>query len=113
MGESLSFDAYVQRMRHPGRWGSQLELMALCQRHNLNAIVHQNQQPAYEMGSAARDARCIQLSYHDGEHYNSIRYQWDLAPGQPAQHLTLLQLKGGGEDAERREDVQQVRELLP
>jgi hypothetical protein len=111
--ENLSFYSYVQRMRHPGRWGSQLELMALCQRHNVNAIVHQSGRPAYEMGNAARDARCIQLSYHDGEHYNSIRFAFDLSPGQPAQHLSLVQLKGSGDESEESEDVQQVRELLP
>lgn len=113
--ESLSFEAYVQRMRHPGKWGCQLELMALCRQHNVNAIVHQCGRPAYEMGNAPRDARCIQLSYHDGEHYNSIRFAWDIALGQPVQHLSLQQLRpSAGEDAdEDTEDVLQVREFLP
>jgi len=113
--ESESFSAYVGRMRHPGRWGSQLELMALCRRYGVNAIVHQSGQKAYEMVFAPQEARCIQLSYHDGEHYNSIRFAWDCAPGQPAQHLSLLQL-GHGDSAdgdEEGEDVQQVRECLP
>lgn len=115
-----SFEAYVHRMRHPGRWGSQLELMALCRHYGVNAIVHQSGRPAYEMDFAPREARCIQLSYHDGEHYNSIRFAWDLAAGEPAQFLTLQMLRGtdsvegsGGAGAEEPEDVQQVRECLP
>eukprot|EP00928_Gymnodinium_smaydae_P087274 TRINITY_DN71553_c0_g1_i1.p1 TRINITY_DN71553_c0_g1~~TRINITY_DN71553_c0_g1_i1.p1 ORF type:complete len:340 (+),score=53.35 TRINITY_DN71553_c0_g1_i1:97-1116(+) len=114
--ESLSFEAYVQRMRHPGRWGSQLELMALCRHHNVNAIVHQSEMPSYEMGTAPPEARCIQLSYHDGEHYNSVRFVWDLEPGLPAQHLSLLQLRGtggGNSEAEETEEMREVREFLP
>lgn len=113
--ESESFRDYVQRMRHAGRWGSQLELMALCRRYSVNAIVHQSGLPAYEMDFAPREARCIQLSYHDGEHFNSIRFSWDLALGQPAQFLSLLQLRGSepGDEAEESEEARQVRECLP
>lgn len=113
--ESESFDSYIAGMRHPGCWGSQLELMALCRRNNVNAIVHQLGSPAYEMVFAPREARCIQLSYQDGEHFNSIRFAWDLAAGQPAQHLSLLQLRGAGgeDDQEDSEDVRLVRECLP
>ncbi|CAE7586887.1 Otud3, partial [Symbiodinium necroappetens] len=39
------------------------------------------------------DARCLQLSYHDGEHYNSVRFEWDLCPGKPVSFLSLQQLK--------------------
>lgn len=106
----ISFDAYVQRMRSPGSWGSQLELMALCRKHEVNVIVHQSGSPSYEMLFASLDARCLQLSYHDGEHYNSVRFSWDT-PGSPALHFSLQQLRPGGE--ENSEAVQQVRDLLP
>lgn len=118
--EEESFEAYVRSMRDPGRWGSQLELMALCRHHGVNAIVHQSGRPAYEMVFAPREARCIQLSYHDGEHYNSIRFAWDLAAGQPAQFLTLQMLRSNDcaegaakADSEEPEDVRLVREMLP
>ena len=38
-----------------------------------NVIVHQVGSPSYEMEFSPADARCLQLSYHDGEHYNSVR----------------------------------------
>lgn len=112
--EGLSFDAYVENMRSPGCWGSQLELIALCQRYELNARVHQSGQLPWDMVKAGQDARCIQVSYHDGEHFNSVRFSWDLVSGQPAHNYSLLQLQGNvdAEDAEGAE-VRQVRELLP
>merc|ERR1712232_1504907 len=48
----MSFEAYVNRMGYPGFWGSQLELMALCKKHNVNALVHQVSGPTYEMGAS-------------------------------------------------------------
>ena len=31
-----SFESYVYKMRRPGTWGSQLELMALCQSYGVS-----------------------------------------------------------------------------
>jgi len=92
--EEESFEAYVEHMRSPARWGSQLELMALCRRHEVNAIVHQHGLPAYEMVFAPPEARCIQVSYHDGEHYNSVRFATDMEPGRPARFLSLREVRG-------------------
>ncbi|CAK0905229.1 unnamed protein product, partial [Prorocentrum cordatum] len=106
-----SFEAYVEHMRSPARWGSQLELMALCRRHEVNAIVHQHGMPAYEMVFAPLEARCIQVSYHDGEHYNSVRFATDMEPSQPARFLSLREVRGRAEAS--REDVRRVGEVLP
>lgn len=108
--EEESFEAYVEHMRSPARWGSQLELMALCRKHEVNAIVHQHGMPAYEMVFAPPEARCVQVSYHDGEHYNSVRFATDMEPGRPARFLSLREVRG---QAERREDVRRVGEGLP
>eukprot|EP00746_Dinoflagellata_sp_MGD_P167260 gnl/MRDRNA2_/MRDRNA2_97746_c0_seq1.p1 gnl/MRDRNA2_/MRDRNA2_97746_c0~~gnl/MRDRNA2_/MRDRNA2_97746_c0_seq1.p1 ORF type:complete len:345 (+),score=79.64 gnl/MRDRNA2_/MRDRNA2_97746_c0_seq1:83-1117(+) len=110
--DSESFQDYVQHMRSPCRWGSQLEMMALCQRHVVNAIVHQAGRPPYEMVFAPLDAKCIQLSYHDGEHYNSIRFAGDTETGKPASCLSLKQVRGELNEEESPE-TQHVRESLP
>mmetsp|Transcript_25277 Transcript_25277/g.84411 ORF Transcript_25277/g.84411 Transcript_25277/m.84411 type:complete len:352 (-) Transcript_25277:43-1098(-) len=109
-----TFEHYLERMRGPGVWGSQLELTALCQKYKVNAIVHQASMPSYEMVMAALEARCIQLSYHDGEHYNSIRFASDLAWGQAPKFLSLRQIRGASsEGGEEGEIIHRVRELLP
>lgn len=106
-----SFEAYVQKMRRPGTWGSQLELMAICQSFQVNAILHQSGLPSYEMmaGADSLESQCIQLSYHDGEHYNSVRFAWDLEG--PVKPLSLAQLKGKSNDL--KDLVDQVKYSLP
>lgn len=110
--DDCSFEEYITRMQSPCQWGSQVELMALCRMRGVNAIVHQFDRPTYEMIFAPISAHCIQLSYHDGEHYNSIRLVSESGHGQPASLLSLEQIRthGGGEESK---EVQQVRESLP
>eukprot|EP00438_Fugacium_kawagutii_P034306 Skav200269 [mRNA] locus=scaffold93:50824:52177:- [translate_table: standard] len=38
----------------------------------------------------------MQISYHDGEHFNSVRFSWDLEG--PVKPLSLSQLKGGQDE---------------
>ncbi|CAE8692223.1 unnamed protein product [Polarella glacialis] len=113
--EGVSFDGYVEQMRSPCKWGSQLELMAICRRNGINAIVHQNNLPPYEMVFAPLGARCLQLSYHDGEHYNSVRFASDMAPGKPARCLSLQQLRKVSQvDTDVSPEIlQRVRDGLP
>lgn len=104
-----SFESYVYKMRRPGTWGSQLELMALCQSYGVNAIVHQSGLPSYEMVFSPQESPCMQISYHDGEHFNSVRFAWDLEG--PVKHFSLAQLKGNGEKMKGL--VEQVTYSLP
>ena len=39
---SCDYGSYVQKMRRPGTWGSQLELMAICQSFGVNAILQRS-----------------------------------------------------------------------
>jgi len=104
-----SFESYVSKMERPGTWGSQLELMAICQSYGVNAIVHQSGLPSYEMVFSPEENQCMQISYHDGEHFNSVRFAWDMEG--PVKHLSLAQLKGKSEKLKNL--VEQVKYSLP
>ncbi|CAJ1439027.1 unnamed protein product [Effrenium voratum] len=107
----LSFEAYVEKMRSPGNWGSQLELMAICREFAVNVIVHQLGLPSYEMVFSPDDSKCLQLSYHDGEHYNSVRFAWDMTEA-PVTHLSLRQMKGQSEE-KMKSLLEELRHSLP
>lgn len=67
-----SFEEYCESMMEDGRWGGYPELVALSHSEKLNIIVHQLDAPKFEIISPS--ANCtIHLSYHMGEHYNSVR----------------------------------------
>ena len=75
--EDKDFEAYVARLRTDGEWAGQVELIAAAQALSVHIVVHQLEHPSYRIESqqaaAAAAAGDIHLSYHDGEHYNSVR----------------------------------------
>lgn len=67
-----SFENYCKRMKQLGTWAGNLELQAVSMCFNVNIVVHQLNMPKYEIANHS-NARTIHLSYHNGEHYNSVR----------------------------------------
>lgn len=82
------FADYCMRMGRSTTWGSQLEIQALSQSRKVNVYVFQtgglstikmvNFDPA--------TAQCVTVSYHDGQHYNSVL----RIPSESADHLSPL-----------------------
>ena len=85
--EDTDFEAYVARMRSDGEWAGQVELIAAAQALRVHIVVHQLEYPSYRIecrtgsqaasgqakgGSGLKELREIHVSYHDGEHYNSV-----------------------------------------
>ena len=70
--DDATFEDYVERMRRDGEWGGQPELLAAVQALRVDIVVHQSPLPSYKLESSAPDATTIHISYHDGEHYNSV-----------------------------------------
>lgn len=68
------FDDYCRRMRSSATWGSQLEIQALSQSRNVNVFIFQTDGKATIKMINFDDpsTQCITVSYHDGEHYNSV-----------------------------------------
>jgi OTU domain-containing protein 3 len=71
----MPFDRYVNEMRRNGTWGGNLELQAMSVLLDCNIVVHQLSLPRYELlnHTPVDKFRTIHLSYHDGEHYASVR----------------------------------------
>ena len=72
-------------------------------RHCPRQVVHQHEHPSYriECANASKDVRDIHLSYHDGEHYNSVRPLRRAKEPLPAVggRFAALQPSGGGDGA--------------
>lgn len=66
------FDDYLARMSRPGTWGGNLELQALSLVLEVNINIFMMGAPVWEIVNFPR-SRSISLSYHEGEHYNSVR----------------------------------------
>ena len=109
--EDKDFESYVERMGADGEWAGQVELIAAAQALRVNIIVHQLEHPSYRIDCAAGDPavrkeakplREIHISYHDGEHYNSVHSKAATRP------VGAKNVKGGskgGNDGEPAVDA--------
>jgi len=71
--DDVPFEKYVAQMAKNGTWGGNIELQAMSLAFNVNITIHQLDLPRWEVNNFGNTARNIHVSYHDGEHYNSIR----------------------------------------
>lgn len=82
------FDEYLARMRSDAEWGGNFELAAVVRCFGVHVIVHQLEAPRYQLTNHEKSGvRTIHISYHDGEHYNSVRILGDVAHDGPAREI--------------------------
>ncbi|KAI8477500.1 MAG: hypothetical protein J3K34DRAFT_515825 [Monoraphidium minutum] len=81
--DDQGFDTYIKRMRKDGVWGGHMELQALSLLAGANIYVYQEGQPRWTVRNHPDSAPSIHISYHGGEHYNSVRLLDDYSRGPP------------------------------
>ena len=75
--EERSLSNYVSEMRHDGAWGTQMQIVALCKRYNVDCVIFRPDGLHYRIEcdlTDERDARILMLSHHDEEHFNEVRF---------------------------------------
>ena len=74
-----TIDEYCDIMAKDAVWGGQLEMNALANAYKFNVIVHQVDNPsmAQVFHEPIGNVPTVHLSYHLGEHYNSVRRKDD------------------------------------
>ncbi|GAB4848995.1 OVARIAN TUMOR DOMAIN-containing deubiquitinating enzyme 7, variant 2 [Ancistrocladus abbreviatus] len=87
--DEVPFDEYCQSMGKDGTWAGHMELQAASLVTHSNICIHRNMSPRwYIRNFNDKGVRMIHLSYHDGEHYNSVRLKEDPADG-PARPIII------------------------
>ena len=73
--DDIPFDRYIARLRKKGTHAGNDAIVAFARLHNLNVVIHQLNQPIWEIPLAKdpRTTRELHITYHDGEHYSSVR----------------------------------------
>lgn len=80
--DDVPFDDYCKSMEKDGTWAGHMELQAASLVTHSNICIHRHMSPRwYIQNFDNRDSRMLHLSYHDGEHYNSIRLKEDSCSG--------------------------------
>lgn len=88
--DDVPFDDYIEEMEKDGEWGGNLEIQALSIRYQFNVIVHQLDAPIFGITNFDPNVvRTIHLTYHLGEHYNSVRLADDFNNNEPPEPIPL------------------------
>ncbi|KAI5684525.1 hypothetical protein M9H77_05753 [Catharanthus roseus] len=87
--DEVPFDEYCGSMEKDGTWAGHMELQAASLVTRSNICIHRHMSPRwYIRNFDNHEAKMIHLSYHDGEHYNSVRSKEDPCTG-PAMAITI------------------------
>ncbi|WCJ31234.1 OVARIAN TUMOR DOMAIN-containing deubiquitinating enzyme 7 [Euphorbia peplus] len=87
--DEIPFDEYCQSMEKDGTWAGHMELQAASLVTRSNICIHQYTLPRwYIRNFDQHGVRMVHLSYHDEEHYNSVRLKEDTCSG-PARPITI------------------------
>lgn len=90
--DDVPFDEYCQSMGKDGTWAGHMELQAASLVTQNNICIHRDMSPRWYIRNFENQrARMIHLSYHDGEHYNSVRLKEDQCSG-PAMPVIIKQV---------------------
>ncbi|KAL4378946.1 hypothetical protein GQ457_02G007940 [Hibiscus cannabinus] len=80
--DDVPFDVYCQSMEKDGTWAGHMELQAASLVTHRNICIHRHMSPRwYIKNFDDRATRMVHLSYHDEEHYNSVRSKEDPGNG--------------------------------
>jgi OTU domain-containing protein 3 len=71
--EEESFDSYCSHMRQHSVWAGHMEIQAIARVLNANVLIRRLELPPTEHFNYEEGYRLLHLSYHSGEHYNSVR----------------------------------------
>ncbi|CAN0917411.1 OVARIAN TUMOR DOMAIN-containing deubiquitinating enzyme 7 [Linum grandiflorum] len=87
--DDVPFDEYCQQMEKDGTWAGHMELQAASLVTNSNICIHRYTSPRWYIQNFDRcGAHMVHLSYHDEEHYNSVRAKEDPCDG-PARLIVI------------------------
>jgi len=74
--DDVPFDRHTANLRKSGTFAGNDALVALARYLKISIVIHQAGQPVWQINGNVDDnvkSRQIHLSYHNGEHYNSVR----------------------------------------
>ncbi|QCD81608.1 OTU domain-containing protein 3 isoform X2 [Vigna unguiculata] len=87
--DEVPFDEYCLSMENDGTWAGHMELQAASLVTRSNICIHRHMSPRwYIRNFDDHGVRMVHLSYHDGEHYNSVRLKDDPCDG-PARPIVI------------------------
>ncbi|XP_068754292.1 OTU domain-containing protein 3-like isoform X2 [Montipora capricornis] len=81
MEDNVSFDKHLQDLSKLSTYGGNDSIVAFARNHGVNVVIHQLNEPRWVICGADYckngQVREVHISYHNGEHYSSVRHITD------------------------------------
>lgn len=72
--DDVPFDRHVECLSCPGTYAGNDAIVAFARLHQLTVVIHQLNSPIWEIhGSDKPNSKQVHISYHNGDHYSSVR----------------------------------------
>ena len=74
--DDISFDSHLSRLAISGTYADNDSIVAFARKHNLTVVIHQLNKPLWQIHGGAGGvpgSAEVHISYHNGNHYNSVR----------------------------------------
>jgi len=84
--DDISFDIHLASLAENGTFGGNDSIVAFARLHNLSVVIHQLNKPLWQIHGDGNisSVREMHISYHNGDHYNSVRRIGDITANIPA-----------------------------
>jgi len=74
--DDLTFDQHLSSLAENGTFAGNDSIVAFARKHNLTVVIHQLNKPLWQIhggpGGSPGNSE-VHISYHNGDHYNSVR----------------------------------------
>eukprot|EP01022_Parablepharisma_sp_SALTPOND_P026862 TRINITY_DN65088_c0_g1_i1.p4 TRINITY_DN65088_c0_g1~~TRINITY_DN65088_c0_g1_i1.p4 ORF type:complete len:156 (+),score=17.76 TRINITY_DN65088_c0_g1_i1:519-986(+) len=98
-------------MKRDGIWGGNMEIQAFATLFSMNVVVHMLNQPPY-LFTVDNPKRAVHMSYHQGQHYNSVRWTDDMNDNIPREVPTFVEQVAPLEETKLKH-VEKEEEKIP
>jgi len=80
--DRISFESHLDLLARDGTYAENDALVAFARAHNVTIVIHQLNEPLWQIhGGREPNVKELHISYHNGDHYNSIRKKGHVQNG--------------------------------
>ena len=90
--DDLSFDTHLTGLAENGTFGGNDSIVAFARLHSLSVVIHQLGKPVWQIHGGGEHQ--LHISYHNGDHYNSVRRLGEAGGGGAARVRLCLSGRG-------------------
>lgn len=84
--DDISFDSHLASLADQGTFGGNDSIVAFARLHCCTVVIHQLNKPLWQIHggrNGSPGSQEVHISYHNGDHYNSVRRIGDMGEGPP------------------------------